>query len=68
MKSWNETQNQLVYAGVSKTESENLKIDERRNDDLSKLTSVGGPFVSASEVEEYVARLDIDPKSKVCFV
>ena len=64
MKAWNETQNQLVYDGVFKKESKNLKIYKRRNYDLSKLKSLGGPFVSASEVEEYVTRVDMDPKQK----
>ena len=64
MKSWTDLQNQLTCAGVSKKETENLKIDKRRNSDLSKLKDMGGPFVSASEVEEYVAKEDLTPKEK----
>ena len=55
MKSWVDQQNQLTCAGVTKKETENLKIDKRRNSDLSKVKYMGGPFVSAPEVDLYVA-------------
>ena len=64
MKSWVDQQNQLTCAGVTKKETENLKIDKRRNSDLSKLKYMGGPFVSAPEVDLYVAREDLTPKEK----
>ena len=64
MKSWVDQQNQLTYARVTKKETENLKIDKRQNSDLSKLKDMGGPFVSKSEVDLYVAREDFTPKEK----
>ena len=64
MKSWIDQQNQLTCAGVTKKETENLKIDKRRNSDLSKLRDMGGPFVSAPEVDLYMAREDVTPKEK----
>ena len=64
MKSWVDQQNQLTCAGVTKKETENLKIDKRRNSDLSKVKYMGGPFVSAPEVDLYVAWEDLTPKEK----
>ena len=63
-KSWVEQQNQLTCARVSKKETENLKIDKRRKSNLSKLKDMVGPFVSAPEVDMYVAREDFMPKEK----
>ena len=64
MKSWVDQRNQLTCPGVTKKETENLKIDKCRNSDLSKLKDIGGPFVSAPEVDLYVAREDLTPKKK----
>ena len=64
MKYWVDQQNQLTYARVTKKETENLKIDKHRNSDLSKLKDMEGPFVSAPEVDLYVAREDLTPKEK----
>ena len=64
MKSWVDQQNQLTYARVTKKETENLKIDKRQNSDLSKLKDMGGPFISAPEVDRNVARGDLTPKEK----
>ena len=63
-KSWVEQQNQLTCARVSKKETENLKIDKRRKSNLSKLKDMVDPFVSAPEVDLYVAREDFMPKEK----
>ena len=64
MKSWDNQQNQLTCTGVTKKNTENLKIDKRQNSDLLKLKDMGGPFVSAPEVDLYVAREDLMPKEK----
>ena len=64
MKSWDDQQNQLTCTGVTKKNTENLKVDKRQNSDLLKLKDMGGPFVSAPEVDLYVAREDLMPKEK----
>ena len=55
MESWVDQQNQLTCTRVTKKGTENLKIDKCQNSDLSKLKDMGGPFVSAPEVDLYVA-------------
>ena len=64
MKSWVDQLNQLTCTGVTKKQTENLKIDKRWNSDLSKLKYMWGPFVSAPEVDLCVAREDLTPKEK----
>ena len=64
MKSWVDQRKQLTCPEVTKKETEKLKIDKCQNSDLSKLKDIGGPFVSAPEVDLYVAREDLTPKEK----
>ena len=42
----------------------NLSIDKQRNTDLMKLTTMGGPFTTLEQVEDLMARADIDDKKK----
>ena len=37
-----------------------MRTDQRRNEDLTRLKSIGGLFVCAAELTIYVARTDID--------
>ncbi|CAL4093877.1 unnamed protein product, partial [Meganyctiphanes norvegica] len=45
---------EILEGQMSNKEQENLKIDVRRNKDLSILKAGGGPFITSYEVQEFV--------------
>ena len=48
---WNKQQNDVLKGKMSAKEIENLKIDQRRNNDLIVLKAVGGPFTKSAYVK-----------------
>ena len=62
---WNRKQEELKKKGLANKEMANIAADRRKNRDLEELKLVGGPFTSASQVEEYTRDPDIDDKSKL---
>ena len=51
---WNVKQNQLIAEGMKQKEISNISVDRRRNNDLEKLKSLGGPFTSVEEVDNFI--------------
>ena len=64
MKSWNESQCKLLLDGISEKMAENIRTDKRRNEDLTRLKRVRGPFVCVAELHAYMDRTDIDLDEK----
>ena len=61
---WNKQQNYVFKGKMSAKEIENLKIDQRRNNDLITLKSVGGPFTKSSDVKAYMQDGNIPDNEK----
>ena len=53
---WDERQQELRQIGLTKKESEALRIEQRKNNILARLKTVGGPFTKAEEVDEYISQ------------
>ena len=51
---WDSRQQELQQIGLSKRESEGLRIEQRKNAILRRLKDAGGPFTKASEVDDYI--------------
>ena len=49
--------------GLATNEVANIAVDKRKNKDLQSLTSVGGPFTSVTQVDEYM-KSNIDSNTK----
>ena len=52
---WNKKQQELKQRGLQDKEIANLAVDRRRNKDLDKLKSMGGPFTASDQVDAYLA-------------
>ena len=55
MQDWKEKQDSLAAEGLDSKTVANLALDRQRNNDLTSLKAVGGPFTKASDVDEYLA-------------
>ena len=51
---YNTKQMDLRVAGMDLKEIENLSVDRRKNQDLAVLTSQGGPFTTAEQVDKFM--------------
>jgi hypothetical protein len=51
---WDKRQQELREIGLSKKESESLRVEQRKNVILARLKLVGGPFTDDKEVDEYI--------------
>ena len=54
VKAWTSNQDSLVEEKMTVKLVENSKVDTRKNNDLSTLKKVHGPFTSSDEVNAYV--------------
>ena len=61
---WNKQQNDVLKGKMSAKEIENLKIDQRRNNDLIVLKAVGGPFTKSADVKAYMQDGNITDSEK----
>ncbi|KAI8509055.1 hypothetical protein Bbelb_129030 [Branchiostoma belcheri] len=64
-KNWRESQKKLEEKGLSVKEAQNEDLDRKRNADLDKLKSMGGPFTKPEEVDKFVQSPAISEGAKV---
>lgn len=62
--SWKDSQKRLEENGLSVKEMQNEELDRKRNADLQKLKSMGGPFTRTEEVDEFLQSA-VSEKAKV---
>ena len=55
LKEWTEKQESLSAEGLDSKAVVNLASDRQRNNDLTFLKSLGGPFTTAADVDDYLA-------------
>ncbi len=66
---WKTEQEKLKRLGLQDKEIANIAVDIRKNGDLSKLNSQGGPFTNVEELKDYMlyVRLEkISSQRKEC--
>ena len=78
MKEWKTKQEALAAEGLDAKTVANLATDRQRNNDLTVLKAVGGPFTTAASVDEYLVsgepdtvmnkRLYMEVRLKLCCV
>ena len=54
MKEWEAKQKELAAEGLDSKSVANLATDRQRNNDLTTLKSLGGPFTTADDVDNYL--------------
>ena len=64
MNEWKTKQDQLKQDGLDNKGVAKLAMEKQRNNDLTKLIALGGPFTSSTEVTDYVAKEDLSDKDK----
>ena len=62
-KEWKTSQEKLAEDGLTVKEIQNEQTDKKRNEDLDRLKTLGGPFTKAEEVDEFV-NSEVDEKLK----
>lgn len=65
MLAWNSKQDELRKKGLQDKEISNVAVDRRRNKDLETLKSMGGPFTSSTQVDQYLQNPDLEELVKV---
>ena len=63
-REWSDRQAKMREAGLSKKETDQLKKENTKMKILEKLKEEGGPFTNADEIDQYMARKDIDETAK----
>ena len=64
MCKWNSAQDELKQKGLQDKEIANIAVDRRKNNDLDKHKSMGGPFTSSAQVDEYMKSIDVIEQMK----
>ena len=54
IQQWKQKQSELELAGLDKKEAIAITTEKKKNRDLAKLKSMGGPFVSSEEVDSFM--------------
>ena len=70
LKKWTEKQELLKKDGLETKEIKNIGVEKRKNKDLEELKSLGGPFTSLNEIDEFLSssRFDESDKEKRMYI
>ncbi len=61
---WKTEQKKLKRLGLQDKEIANIAVDKRKNGDLAKLKSQGGPFTNVEELKDYMSKKRVAAKVK----